>query len=318
MDEFTLIERYFSRHNADASGVALGIGDDAAVVELDPAYQMVIATDTVSSGTHFPPTMSPRAIGHRCLAVNLSDLAAMGAEPLWCTLALSLPSAEVDWLEAFSAGFFALADRFGVALIGGDTVRGPLAITVTVHGRVPRGRYVPRSGARPGDRVFVTGTPGDAAAGLALVDTSSNTPAAEVLRRRFSYPEPRIEAGLALRDVASAMIDVSDGLLIDLDRLARASGVGAELDTEFLPVSAQLCEWLGGAAATRLALTGGDDYELCFTVADTAAGGLDEIARDCGCDITPIGRIVAGAGIICLHNGEPMAIESRGFEHFPG
>ena len=317
MDEFTLIEQFFSRRIVSSSGVVLGIGDDAAVVELDPSYQMVIATDTVISGTHFPPSTSPRAIGHRCLAVNLSDLAAMGAEPLWCTLALSMPSVELEWLDAFSAGFFELADRFGVALIGGDTVRGPLAITVTVHGRVPHGQYVPRTGARPNDRVFVTGSPGDAAAGLALAENESSSAAAQALRRRFDYPEPRVAAGLVLRDVASAMIDLSDGLLIDLERLTRASGVGAELDVNALPLSAPICEMLGVTAATQSALTGGDDYELCFTVADSRASRVEELARDCGCSLTPIGRIVAGTKVTCLQDGVIFPVASPGFDHFP-
>ena len=223
MDEFALIERFFANGGVERADVRLGIGDDAAVTSMQSGYELVIATDSICQGTHFPEGTEPRALGHRCLAVNLSDLAAMGAEPLWCTLALSLPSAESEWLEAFAAGFFDLARRFEVALIGGDTVRGPLTMTVTVHGRVRPGQQVGRSGAKAGQGVFVTGFPGEAGAGLRLL-TGMHADDAAAGRRmigRFLYPEPRVDAGRALAEYATAMIDVSDGLDADLFEDAR-------------------------------------------------------------------------------------------------
>ena len=270
--EFEIIERYFCSNTKLAESVRLGIGDDAAITSLPAGSELVTATDALIEGTHFLPGAPPESVGHRCLAVNLSDIAAMGAKPLWASLALTMPAADEDWLEGFAKGFFELADAASVALIGGDTVRGPLSVVVTVQGMVTTGKGVERGGATPGDSIYVTGSPGDAAAGRRLlqdVGASMNSldEAGRVLAKRFYFPEPRLEAGAALRDIASAMIDISDGLDADLGRLLAASGCGAAIDLEALPLSAEIQSYAGVAGAQELALLGGEDYELCFTVA---------------------------------------------------
>ena len=237
MDESTLISTYFDRRRDRRKDVILGIGDDAAVLRPEPGFDLVVATDSIAEGTHFPPGIPAAAIGHRCLAVNLSDLAAMAAEPLWCTLALSLPQADPAWVGEFATGLFALADRYAVSLVGGDTVRGPVGATVTILGRVRPEGAVRRSGARPGDGIWVTGHPGDAVAGRLLLAEATHGAAATVLRHRFLYPEPRVREGRMLAGLATAMLDVSDGLDDDLRKLLVASGVSAELDAGELPLS---------------------------------------------------------------------------------
>ena len=236
-DEFEIIERFFVRASRD-KGVVLGIGDDAAVVAT--GRTTAVATDTLVAGVHFPDDLAADAVGHRALAVNLSDLAAMGAQPRWCTLALTMPGADRDWLESFARGFFALAGEQGVELVGGDTTRGPLSVTVHLLGDVDRTRLLTRGGAAPGDDIHVTGNLGDGAAGLRLVlsgDTGEGAPR-RALRERFLKPRPRVSAGLALRGIASAAIDISDGLLADLGHLCNASGCTADIDVERLPTSA--------------------------------------------------------------------------------
>lgn len=317
MDERTLITTYFAGRSGRRSDVLLGIGDDAAVLRFEPGWDLVVATDSIAEGTHFPADIPARAIGHRCLAVNLSDLAAMAAEPLWCSLALSLPKPDPLWLEEFAAGLFALADRFGAALIGGDTVRGPLAATVTVQGRVRPGAAVTRTGARAGDGIWVTGNPGDAVAGRHLLATADAVPAAvrELLCRRFLYPEPRVHEGLALGAMATAMLDVSDGLHDDVGKLMTASGMGAELDAGLLPLSAEL----RAAAAERAiecALTGGDDYELCFTVPEQATVRLQEMAAEWTVPVTRIGSVVSKPGVRWRHLGRALQVPDTTFRHF--
>ncbi len=269
------LERYF-RGPAEAlrrqrGDVALGIGDDAALLQVPPGMQLVAALDTLVEGRHFPAGTPPESLGHRALAVNLSDLAAMGAEPAWFLLSLTMPEARVDFLEDLSRGLLNLAQEHRVALVGGDTTSGPLSVSVQALGLVQPGTALQRNAARPGDLLFVSGTPGDAAAGLAL--EMGSPPGREVaaaqqqwLRRRFLFPTPRLALGQALRGLASACIDVSDGLAADAGKLAQASGLRARIDVERLPISAALQARLG-IAAVRAALTGGDDYELCFTVA---------------------------------------------------
>lgn len=317
MDERTLISTYFAGRHGSRSDVVLGIGDDAAVLRFQPGWDLVVATDSIAEGTHFPAGIPARAIGHRCLAVNLSDLAAMAAEPQWCSLALSLPKSEALWLEEFAAGLFSLADRFGVALIGGDTVRGPLSATVTVQGRVRPGAAVTRAGACADDGIWVTGTPGDAVAGRCLLETAAAVPAAvrETLVRRFLYPEPRVREGLALGALATAMLDVSDGLHDDVDKLMNASGMGAELDAGLLPLSAEL----KAAAADRAieyALTGGDDYELCFTVPEQATARLQQMAAEWAVPVTRIGTVVCERGVRWTHEGRALAVPDSTFRHF--
>ena len=235
LSEFDIIRYFFDRPQAadGRSDVLLGIGDDAAVVTVPDDHDLVLCMDTLVAGVHFPEDTSPGAIGHKALAVNLSDLAAMGAEPAWFTLSVTLPHADADWLAAFAQGMFRLADHYRVQLVGGDVTRGPLSVTVQAHGLVPRGRALRRSGAAVGDRIYVTGTLGDA--GLALHQGAEQAPA---LRQRLDYPSPRVEAGLALRGLASAAIDISDGLLADLGHLLEDGRQGAMLEVDDLPRSA--------------------------------------------------------------------------------
>ena len=319
MDERTLISTFFDRRpdrRPDRrEDVILGIGDDAAVLRPEPGFDLVVATDSIAEGTHFPPGIPAAAIGHRCLAVNLSDLAAMAAEPLWFSLALSLPQADPDWISEFSLGLFALADRYGVALVGGDTVRGPLGATVTILGRVRPDRAVKRSGARPGDGIWVTGHPGDAVAGRLLPAEGTQGPEVTALRQRFLYPEPRVREGLALAGLASAMLDVSDGLDDDLRKLLVASGVGAELDAGELPLSGELRS-VRGTQAVECALTGGDDYELCFTVPLSAEDRLREISAGWSVPVTRIGTVVPGSTVSWRLHGQPITVPDSTFRHF--
>lgn len=313
MDEFALIDRFFANRGPVRADVRLGIGDDAAVTRVEAGSELVIATDTLVEGTHFLPGTAPRALGYRCLAVNLSDLAAMGAEPLWCTLALTLPDGAEDWVGSFSEGFMELAERFDIALIGGDTVRGPLAMTVTVHGRVDPGCAICRDGARAGDGIFVTGSFGAAAAGLASLE-SGDTGARTI--DRFLYPTPRIDEGRSLVGIASAMIDVSDGLHVDLARLLDASGLGAKLAVETLPLPAELPAGVEHHRAVELALTGGDDYELCFTVPENCSEALERTASGWDCAVTRIGATVTESGLAWTAAGENFPLPDTGFRHF--
>jgi thiamine-monophosphate kinase len=319
VDERTLISTFFDRRRTRGAlvrpDVILGIGDDAAIVRAEPGFDLVVATDSIAEGTHFPPGIPAAAVGHRCLAVNLSDLAAMAAEPLWFSLALSLPRADEGWVGDFAAGLFALADRFDVELIGGDTVRGPLGATVTVQGRVRPGCAVLRSGAHPGDGVWVTGHPGDAVAGRRLLGEPGTDPASAALRQRFLYPEPRVREGLALAGLATAMLDVSDGLDDDLAKLIAASGVGAELDAGALPVSDELLGERAGRAI-ECALTGGDDYELCFTVRPSDESRLQDLAASWPVPVTRLGTIVVGEGTRWSLGGQRLVLPDTAFRHF--
>lgn len=317
--EFELIERFFATGFGERDDVILGIGDDAALVRVPADRELVVATDTLVAGVHFPQNLPPEHLGYRVLAVNLSDLAAMGAEPAWCTLAITLPEAQERWLEQFSRGLRELARRHRVALIGGDTTRGPLTLTLQILGLVPTGCALRRDGARVGDSVFVSGTTGDAVAGLELMQGSRSESHAELdryLRGRFLAPTPRVELGQALRGLASAAIDISDGLHADLGKLLTASGVGARLELESLPLSDPLLASRGLQAARELALAGGDDYELCFTAgADRRASVLATAAR-CACPVREIGVVESEAGLRCFERGQPVAITVRGYDHF--
>ncbi len=313
--EFELIARYFERpcHDAD---VLLGIGDDAAIVRADGA--LAVAVDTLVADVHFPSGLPPAAIGYRALAVNLSDMAAMAAEPRWCTLALTVPDADETWIGAFAGGLLGLADRFGVALIGGDLTRGPLTISVQIIGRVAAVGALTRAGGHVGDDVYVTGTLGDAAAGLALLseDEVADDPASNALRERFLYPTPRVAAGRALAGLASAAIDVSDGLLADLGHICAASACGAIVDVERLPVSAEMLALFPPNVAVAYALGGGDDYELCFTAAPAQAASIEAALAAVGCSAHRIGQLVAGAGVECRRDGEPFEPVAAGYTHF--
>lgn len=318
MSEQQLIERFFSGRGARRADVALGIGDDAALLRVPPDAELVATVDAIVEGVHFLAGADAADVGYRAVAVNLSDLAAMGADPAWALLALVMPAADERWLTRFTHGLFELLDRYDVALVGGDTNRGPLSVSVTLHGLVPRGAALTRGGARPGDVLYVTGTLGDAAAGLALEQggAGSDYRGAEELRRRFFRPEPRVHEGRDLRGLASAAIDVSDGLTLDAGRLARASGVGIELELERLPVSGALRAGHTETTAHTLALSGGDDYELLFTVSPGHAVELARVARGWSCGCTRIGRVVAEAGVRARLYGRDLPLARPGFEHF--
>jgi thiamine-monophosphate kinase len=315
LGEFDIIARYFTKHDS-RSDVLLGVGDDAAVVDAQPGRKLVVAMDTIVEGVHFLPGTNAADIGYRAVAVNVSDLAAMGAQPSWMTLSLSLPHVNEQWLDGFAAGLFELADAHDVALIGGDTVKGPLVVTVQIAGWVEADRWLTRSGAKPGDLVFVSGVPGEAAAGLDVIRKGlPSSHAASHLRQRFLRPEPRVALGRALRPIASAAMDVSDGLLTDLRKLCAASGCAARIDVDALPQSAAMQQLFDADACVDYALAGGDDYEIMFTV---AAERMKEFAALGGLpvDCTQIGVITAGEGVECLRGGRPFAVKREGYDHF--
>lgn len=313
--ELDLIQRIQSRVKPRAD-VILGIGDDAALLQVPIGQQLVVSTDTLIAGVHFPDDSAPADIGWKALAVNLSDLAAMAATPAWCTLALTLPAADDDWLDGFLDGFLELAEQYDVQLIGGDTTRGPLSITVTVHGLVPHGQALRRDGARVGDEVWVTGTLGDAAAGLR--QWRQGKLQSVKLRYRLDRPTPRIEAGIALRELAHAAIDISDGLAADLGHVLKSSAVGAEIDLGRLPTSATLSQhFTGESERWQLQLAGGDDYELCFTAPASQALAIELAMAACDMTATVIGRIGTERELIFrTPEGDVYALPSTGYEHF--
>ncbi|HEY0722181.1 MAG TPA: thiamine-phosphate kinase [Gammaproteobacteria bacterium] len=316
LSEFQLIEKYFARQRIRRGDVALGIGDDAALLRVLPGMELAVAIDAMVEGRHFPAGTDPFAIGHKALAVNLSDMAAMGAEPAWATLAISLPTADEAFVAQFTDGLFSLAYRYGVELVGGDTVRGPLMVVVQMHGLVPAGKALKRSGAFPGDAIYVTGTLGDAGAALQQILKGESCNA--MLRSRLDRPEPRVKEGMALREIASSAIDISDGLVADLGHILAASGFGATLDVEALPLSAELLDTVADREqAWPLALASGDDYELCFTVSPHREATLHALASEWSCGITRIGIIDSKAGLRLLRgDGTPFPLAVRGFDHF--
>lgn len=267
MHEFDVITRYFSWDAASANNIVLGVGDDAAVLDVPTGKQLVTSIDTLISGIHFPKNTPAEAIGHKALAVNLSDLAAMGASPAWFTLALTLPEINTDWLEGFSRGLKTLAQQHGIALVGGDTTRGPMSISIQVMGLVDKGQALLRSGANVGDKIYVTGTLGDAAAGLQTIlnKLTLATDDQGFCQACLNKPKPRLQEAALIKDFASASIDISDGLLQDLSHILSASRVGAKLDTRVLPLSSILSK-MEKSQAMHFALSGGDDYELLFTI----------------------------------------------------
>ena len=318
MAEFALIDR-FRQRAGPRPDVALGIGDDAALVEPPKGQQVVLAVDTLVEGVHFAKGVPASAIGWKALAVNLSDLAAMGAEPAVALLALTLPSENAAFVDEFAAGFSALADTHRVALVGGDTTRGPLAASVTVMGYVPKGQALIRSGANAGDDLWVTGTLGDAAGALALWKSGIPMLRTGALRERLDRPAPRLGAGLALRGLATACIDVSDGFLADLGHILAMSGVGAEIEADALPLSPALRDAFPDITARRtLQLTGGDDYELCFTAPPKKRAAVQAALDAVATPATRVGRITEGASLRLFDaDGLPLALPPRrGYVHF--
>ncbi len=315
--EFDLIRHYFTRAS---TSVDLGIGDDAALFRVSPGQQLAVTSDMLVSGTHFFSDADPADLGWKTLAVNLSDLAAMGATPRWVLLALSLPRADSAWLAAFSRGFFECAQTYQVALIGGDTTRGPLNLCVTAMGELPAGRAMVRSGAQAGEDIWVSGQPGRAA--LALQHLQGKQPLSDLAQAAFlpalHRPIPRVALGLALRDYASAALDVSDGLLGDLQHILEASGCGAQIDANVLPLAALTAYGIEHSLAQRAFLYGGDDYELLFTAPASARDSLAELALLQAVPLHRIGVLtpVPGELALRLEDGALQALQGRGFDHF--
>ena len=318
MNEFELIRRYFSRQPVTRADVALGIGDDAALLQPPPGQQLVVTTDLLVSDVHFLPDVNPAALGHKALAVNLSDLAAMGAEPAWFVLNLALPVADESWLTGFSTGLFGLAQRYRIQLVGGDTSRAPqVVIAIEAHGFVPAGQALERAGAKPGDRIFITGALGDA--GLALRHRQGRLRLSDaefaLCAERMDRPAPRIEEGLALRAIASSAIDISDGLVADLGHILEMSRVGARLELARLPLSPAYRTHLA-ETGWDVALANGDDYELCFTVPPANLAALDKIKHRFPA-MVDIGVIEADSGLRIIDAaGKPYTPKATGHDHF--
>ncbi|MEZ7719903.1 thiamine-phosphate kinase [Haemophilus paraphrohaemolyticus] len=319
MGEFDLIKRYFSRKSLQ-NGVSLSVGDDCAITSIPSGYQLAITTDTLVEGTHFLPSISPADLAYKSVAVNLSDLAAMGATPTWMSLALTLPEIKEAWLAEFSQSLFAILDRYGVSLIGGDTTKGPLSITLTAQGFLPKNQGLFRHQAKVGDWIFVSGFLGDSAAGLDLLlqNRKIENESDRYFIQRHLHPTPRVELGLALRSFSCCALDISDGLLADLEHILERSQVGAEIYLENLPLSHHLCTQYEQTQAEKFALTGGEDYELCFTVSEEKREEMEQVLRSQGIKVTRIGQILpATSGLNLLKNGKKMALPTHiGFDHF--
>ena len=319
--EFSIIDKYFKGRGISRDDVSLAIGDDAAITNVPAGYQLVTAVDTLVDGVHFPRDSQPYDIGYKALAVNLSDMAAMGAEPVWATLALTMPQADESWLQQFCDGLFTLAEEFNVQLIGGDTTQGPLSITVQVMGLVPTGESLKRSGAQPGDKIFISGDVGDAALGLHIhqqkfKSSDIKQEQKKVLLAKLHRPNPRVELGMALRNIASSVIDVSDGLLADLNHVLEASRFGAVVHLECLPVSETMRTLGNSVDLYSYVLAGGDDYELCFTVPEVKLEELRKLRKQLTVNVTEIGIVEEKPGLRLLNKGVETESKLKGFEHF--
>jgi thiamine-monophosphate kinase len=308
ISEFTLIERFFNQHRLKNPTTRLGIGDDCALLKIPQGYELAVTTDTMVDNVHFFAGTDPFQLGHKCLAVNLSDLASMGAKPLAVTLALTLPKVDENWLTQFAAGFFALADRHSVDLIGGDTTAGPLTLTVQALGLVSTGQALRRSAAKAGDIICVTGTLGDAGLGL-KIKQGYHCKQPDAALRRFNQPDPQVEIGQALVGITNACIDISDGLAGDLGHILRQSRVGACIAWEALPLSPEVLTYIADTGDWAMPLTAGDDYELCFTVSP-------EKYKDLTIPHTKIGVIEAEPGLRLNKSGNIQPLEVKSFEHF--
>jgi thiamine-monophosphate kinase len=320
--EFNLIQQYFTRA---AKYTDLGVGDDAALVKVATGMQLAISSDMLVAGTHFFADAAPYDIGWKSLAVNVSDMAAMGAQAKWATLAIALPNIDEAWLAEFSRGFFACADKFEIDLIGGDTTKGPLNISVTIMGEVPTGLALRRDGAKLGDDIWVSGTLGDAALALAVlqnrykIDENWIEDELEKWLPSLHRPQPRAALGLALRGIATSCIDISDGLLADLGHILKASNLCAEIHLEKLPVSLYNLNHLHEAEIQQCALTGGDDYELCFTAPPSQRAAIEVIAKQQNILIARIASTAAsrsGIGLQTIYKNMPLQLLKQGFDHF--
>ncbi|MDV7105005.1 thiamine-phosphate kinase [Vibrio sp. TH_r3] len=319
--EFNLIKKYFSNRQSQRKDVQLSLGDDCAIVRSPESVRIAISTDTLVAGTHFLAGANPAWIAHKALASNLSDLAAMGATPAWISLALTLPEQDDVWLTSFCDAFFELADYFGVQLIGGDTTKGPLSITLTVQGFVPETKALCRDGAKSGDWLYVTGNLGDSKAGLDVVlgDEPRSKPYAKILEQQHYLARPRILAGQALLNVASSCIDISDGLIADVQHILKRSGVGARIDISALPLSNELLGFCNDREkAQKYALSSGEEYELCFTVPEEHKGGIDSTLAHIGCAVTCIGQLRPEGTFELIRDGKPVDWQLDGYDHFKG
>lgn len=318
--EFQLIQQFFQREQAEqpAAGVLLGIGDDCALLQIPNGQQLAVTVDTLVAGVHFPVDADPQLIAERALRTNLSDLAAMGADPLWFTLALTLPDANEDWLRSFSRGLFACAREYGIALVGGDTTSGPLTITIQAMGAIAPQQTMRRDGANAGDFILVTNTLGDGAAALASIQNKCtfNDEHTEYLLQRFYRPIPRLSESALIRELASSALDISDGLVADLQHICDVSDLGAVIDIENIPLSAAVLSLADSGQAYQWALAGGDDYELCFTVPPENMADIAMLIAQGKLNATVIGEMIPGHNVICEYEGEPFALATTGYQHF--
>jgi thiamine-monophosphate kinase len=320
LGEFELIQKFFTRLGPQHPAVTCDVGDDCALLSIPFGYELAVSIDTLVAGVHFPEkNYSAYLLGHRALRVAASDLAAAGAAPLAFTLALTLPSVDEQWLADFSRGLSEAASALSLTLIGGDTTRGPLTLSLQVHGLISKGRMLKRNGAKAGDLVFVSGDLGAARAALDVFNhpDAFSSSVTDIFLQRYWQPQPRLALGVQLRNVASACLDISDGLLADAAHIASASKVAIEIDSFSVPVNSAVKEHYDLDTALRFAFTGGDDYELCFTVPTEKVGQIKMIAEAAGCALTCIGRVVDGAGVRCLDvSGNTVEFEKSGYQHF--
>ncbi|MCW9030227.1 MAG: thiamine-phosphate kinase [Gammaproteobacteria bacterium] len=316
--EFDIIRQYFML-NEGRDDVVLGIGDDAAILSIPENHHLIQSVDTLVAGVHFPVETTPQDIAYKALAVNLSDMAAMGAEPAWFTLAITLPDDSSAWLDAFSKSLFSLAKKYNVQLIGGDTTNGPLCISITINGFVPAGKALTRNTAQVSDKIYVSGTIGNAALALAawqgeclLKDETRS-----FLNEQLNRPQPQVELGLLLREYASACIDISDGLIADLQHITDNSNVGAAIYFEKIPLSKELkLNLTDEALLLALVLSGGDDYELCFTIPENKQKEFDRVMKEQRISVSCIGEIESPPGVRCFLNNKEIDIQGKGYEHF--
>jgi thiamine-monophosphate kinase len=317
LNEFELIEKYFQKE-LGGFGVSLGIGDDCALLQAPPAKSIATSMDTLVGGNHFPKNADPELIAERALRVNLSDLAAMGAEPLWYTLGLTIPSADKHWLDGFSRGLYQVAHLYNCVLVGGDTTRGPLSVTIQVIGAVELDSALQRSRAKVGDTIFVTGHLGDGAAAVGVIkqELQVGKAAFNYFMSRYYRPTPRIAEGQLLCGIANAAIDISDGLMADLGHICRASGVGARIDLERVPVSEALSKLASQEQIIKWALSGGDDYELCFTVPPENVSKIERLIQQNKLAATAVGEIDRGSDVVCMNKGKVLTVNKTGYQHF--
>ena len=319
ISEFGLIDRFFKDKTAQMESVDLGIGDDCALLRVPANRLLAVTTDTMVKGVHFDDSLSAESLGHKLAAVNLSDLAAMGAEPAWVSLAITLPEVDEEWLDGFSRGLMAQLNYYDLQLVGGDVTRGPLTLSITAHGLVQDGKALTRSGGKPGDWIYVSGTIGDAAVALhPELHQQQSAEALQFVTERLHRPTPRLLMGHSLLGLASSCIDISDGLAADLGHILSASGCGATLDVAKLPVSDAAITLMGSQqAACELAFNGGDDYELCFTVNEESKGAMEMALQHCGVNFTCIGQLNGDREQLTTHyQSQPIELTAKGFQHF--